>query len=94
MSQVSDRSDKHREPRAGAYARVQTGVRMEKRLVKVLKGLAEYGDVSLGELMERICLHALEGSEAFGQHTLDQIISLKRVYGLDWIADSNAKLAE
>ncbi len=38
--------------------RVQTGVRMEKRLLKVLKGFAEYHDLSLGDLLEGIVLHA------------------------------------
>ena len=33
--------------------RTQTGVRMEKRILKVLKALAEYHDISLGDLLER-----------------------------------------
>ena len=40
--------------------RVQTGVRMEKRLLKVLKGLAELKDLTLGDLLEGIILHAFE----------------------------------
>ena len=32
--------------------RVQTGVRLEKRLLKVLKGLAEHLEMSLGDLLE------------------------------------------
>jgi hypothetical protein len=40
--------------------RVQLGVRMEKDLVKVLKGLAEFNDETLGELLERIVLHSFE----------------------------------
>lgn len=66
--------------------RVQTGVRMEKRLVKVLKGLAECCDLSLGDLLEGICLHALEGKSPFSESTLGQISSLKQVYGLDLTA--------
>ena len=31
--------------------RVQTGIRIEKRLLKVLKGLAEHLDISLAELI-------------------------------------------
>ena len=46
--------------------RVQTGVRMEKRLVKVLKGLAEFEGLTLGQLLEKIVLHsfvAIAGEE-------------------------------
>ena len=50
--------------------RVQTGVRMERSLLKVLKGLAEYLDLSLGDLLEGIVLHAFEGEQAFGPPTL------------------------
>ena len=50
--------------------RVQTGVRMERSLLKVLKGLAEYLDLSLGDLLEGIVLHSFEGKQAFGAPTL------------------------
>src|ERR1700721_3982613 len=63
--------------------RVQTGVRIEKRLLKVLKGLAEYCDLTLGDLLEGIVLHALEGKSALGSETLVQIAALKKIYGLD-----------
>lgn len=63
--------------------RVQTGVRMEKRLAKVLKGVAEYHDLSLGDLLEAICLHAFEGKAPFSEETIERIGDLKRVYGLD-----------
>ncbi len=63
--------------------RVQTGVRLEKRLVKVLKALAEYHDLSLGALLEGIVLHALDGESPFGESSLGVIADLKRVYGLD-----------
>ena len=66
--------------------RVQTGVRLEKRLLKVLKGLAEYCDMSLGELIEGMCLHAFEGKQTFEPATLAVIADLKKVYGLDWTA--------
>jgi hypothetical protein len=66
--------------------RVQTGVRLEKRTLKVLKGLAEYLDLSLGDLLEGIVLHAFEGKAAFGEETLKQIAQLKSVYGLDLTA--------
>ena len=32
--------------------RVQTGVRMEKRMLKVLKAIAEQKDMTLGDLLE------------------------------------------
>ena len=41
--------------------RVQTGVRMEKRMLKVLKAVAEQKDMTLGDLLEGIVLHAFEG---------------------------------
>ncbi len=58
-------------------ARVQVGARMEKTLVKVLKGLAEYLDISLGDLLEGMTLHALEGKAPFSNETLAQIERLK-----------------
>ena len=62
--------------------RVQTGIRIEKRTLKVLKALAEYLDLSLGDLLERIVLHAFEGRASFGAEVLAQIARLKEVYGL------------
>jgi hypothetical protein len=71
--------------------RIQTGVRMEKRLLKVLKALAEYLDMSLGDLLEGVCLHAFEGRAPFSPETLAAIAELKRVYGLELTAaDSHA----
>jgi hypothetical protein len=72
--------------------RVQTGVRMEKRLLKVLKGLAEYHDITLGDLLEEIVLHALEGKSPFGPHGQKVIASLKDVYGLDVDAGASHRL--
>ncbi len=74
--------------------RVQTGVRMEKRLIKVLKGLAEVLDISLGDLLEGIVLHAFEGKAPFSQGTQDKIADLKRIYGLDLDASHAHKLQE
>ena len=68
--------------------RVQTGMRMEKRLVKVLKALAEYHDLSLGDLVEGIVLHAFENKPPFGPESLALIAKLKDVYGLDYGADA------
>ncbi|HYR28455.1 MAG TPA: hypothetical protein VEU30_08315 [Thermoanaerobaculia bacterium] len=74
--------------------RIQTGVRMEKRLVKVLKGLAEYHDLSLGDLLEGIVLHAFEGKAPFKRESLQKIAELKKVYGLDLDASASHKLIE
>ena len=71
--------------------RIQTGVRLEKRLVKVLKGTAEYLDMSLGDLIEGIVLHAFDGETPFEAATMAKIEQLKAVYGLDLTAaDSHA----
>jgi hypothetical protein len=74
--------------------RVQTGVRMEKRLVKVLKALAEHKDMSLGDLLEGIVLHAFDGECPFGPETLKLIAEFKRLYGLDLDARSSHQLKE
>lgn len=74
--------------------RVQTGVRLEKRLVKVLKALAEYHDISLGDLLEGIVLHAFEGKAPFGDESLKVIADLKGVYGLDLSAADSHRLRE
>ena len=63
--------------------RVQTGVRMEARLIKVLKGLAELLEISLGDLLEGIVLHTFDGKTPFSAATLKKISELKAVYGLD-----------
>ncbi|HWN43557.1 MAG TPA: hypothetical protein VNW71_15110 [Thermoanaerobaculia bacterium] len=63
--------------------RVQTGVRMQKQVLKVLKALAEYLDISLGDLIEGIVLHAFDGRTPFNEATREQIVQLKKIYGLD-----------
>ena len=74
--------------------RVQTGVRMEKRLLKVLKALAEYRDMTLGDLLEGIVLHAFEGKCPFGVATLSRIRDLKAVYELDLRAAASHGMRE
>jgi len=74
--------------------RVQTGLRIEKRLLKVLKGVAEIHDLGLGDLVEGIVLHAFEGQCAFGPDTLARIADLKRVYGLQLDASAAHRLVE
>lgn len=74
--------------------RVQTGIRIEKRTLKVLKGLAEYLDLSLGDLLEGIVLHVFEGEAPFGTESRAQIARLKDVYGLTLAAADSHLLAE
>ena len=74
--------------------RVQTGVRLEKRLLKVLKGLAELLDLSLGDLLEGIVLHAFEGKAPFGEESRRRIAELKKIYGLDLEAADSHHLVE
>lgn len=74
--------------------RVQTGVRMEKRLLKVLKALAEYHDLTLGDLLEGIVLHAFDGKCPFGQESLARIKDLKKFYAMDLDASASHRLIE
>lgn len=74
--------------------RVQTGVRLEKRLLKVLKALAEYYDITLGDLLEGIVLHAFDGKCPFGNESLNRIADIKRVYGLELDAEASHRLQE
>jgi len=74
--------------------RVQTGVRIEKRLLKVLKALAEYHDITLGDLLEGIVLHVFEGKCPFGKPSLEVIAGLKAVYGLELDASDSHRLVE
>ena len=74
--------------------RQQTGIRIEKRVLKVLKGLAEYHDISLGDLLEGIVLHAFEGKAPFGKESLQKIGELRKVYGLDLTSAHAHKLVE
>ena len=74
--------------------RVQTGVRIEKRLLKVLKALAELKDLSLGDLLEGIVLHAFEGKAAFSKESLAQIADLKKIYRLTLRAGDSHQLKE
>jgi hypothetical protein len=102
MAETVNRSEATGEPepllevRRGQFVRVdrvQLGVRMEKRMVKVLKGLAEFNGVSLGQLLEKIVLHSfepVEGQEGeasaspHGKRALAAIADFKRIYGMDY----------
>lgn len=81
-------------PDSRKIERVQTGVRIEKRLLKVLKGLAEYHDITLGDLIEGIVLHSFEGKAPFGEESLERIADLKKIYGLDLTSQDSHTLVE
>ncbi|MCH8123506.1 MAG: hypothetical protein IH853_10335 [Bacteroidetes bacterium] len=74
--------------------RQQTGARIEKRMLKVLKALAEYLDMSLGDLLEGIVLHAFEGKAPFSDQTLARIGQLKDVFGMELNAEDSHLLIE
>ena len=74
--------------------RVQTGVRMERRLLKVLKAVAELKDMTLGDLLEGVVLHAFEGKAPFSEATLKEIEQFKKIYGLTLKASDSHQLKE
>jgi hypothetical protein len=74
--------------------RVQTGVRMEKRILKVLKSFAEFHDMTLGDLLEGIVLHAFDGKVPFSPASLDRIQQLKKFYGLELDSTASHRLKE
>lgn len=74
--------------------RVQTGVRLERRMLKVLKAVAELKDMSLGDLLEGVVLHAFEGKAPFSQQTLKEIEQFKTLYGMTLRASDSHNLKE
>jgi hypothetical protein len=74
--------------------RVQTGIRIEKRILKVLKAVAEDHDMSLGDLLEGIVLHAFEGKSPFSRESIRKIGQFKTLYGLDLTAADSHNLSE
>ncbi len=84
----------HADNKAIVVERTQTGVKIEKRLLKVLKAMAEYHDITLGDLLEGIVLHAFDGKVAFGEESLARIRQLKEVYGLELDASASHRLQE
>ncbi|HWA93255.1 MAG TPA: hypothetical protein VG844_01540 [Terracidiphilus sp.] len=74
--------------------RVQTGVRMEKRMLKVLKAVAELKDMTLGDLLEGIVLHAFEGKVPFSPQTLKEIEQFRVLYGMSLRAADSHNLKE
>jgi hypothetical protein len=89
------RRDQQPPPRGSLeIERVQTGVRMERRILKVLKALAELHDLTLGDLLEGIVLHVFEGKTPFGEDSLRKISELKRIYGLELNASASHRMTE
>ena len=74
--------------------RVQTGLRLEKRILKVVKGLAEHLDMSAAEVVEGVLLHAFEGKAPFSAETLDAIAAFKTLYGCELAALDSHRLEE
>jgi hypothetical protein len=74
--------------------RVQTGVRIEKRILKVLKAFADYHDITLGDLLEGIVLHAFDGKTPFSPASLERIQALRKFYELDLDSSASHKLKE
>lgn len=74
--------------------RTQTGVRIEKNMLKVLKGLAEYLDITLGDLLEGIVLHAFDGKIPFDETMLQRIEALKQIYSMDYDASASHNFIE
>lgn len=74
--------------------RVQTGVRIEKHILQVLKAIAAKHEVGLGDLLEGICLHAFEGKSPFGPDGLEFIAQMRQAYGLELTAEDSHRLSE
>jgi len=74
--------------------RIQTGMRIEKRILKTLKALAEYLEMTLGDLIEGIVLHAFDGKAPFNEELIGKIQDIKKVYDLDLDASNSHKLIE
>jgi hypothetical protein len=79
---------------AKSVERIQTGVRLEKRLVKVMKALAEHKDMTLSDLLEGIVLHAFDGIDPFSADTRDVIARLKAIYKLELTAEDSHRLRD
>ena len=81
-------------PKRIKVERVQTGVRVEKRMLKVLKAMAEYHEISLGDLLEGIVLHAFEGRSPFYAEAIKRIDALKQIYEMDYDASASHRFIE
>lgn len=91
---MAHKPNKNKKDQTMVIERVQTGVRIEKRMLKVLKALAEYLDLSLGDLLEGIVLHAFDGKTPFSEEMIERISTLKQVYDMDYDSSASHKLVE
>jgi hypothetical protein len=87
-------AEEHSKREPVVVERVQTGVRMEKRMLKVLKAIAEQKDMTLGDLLEGIVLHAFEGKAPFSAQTLKEIEQFKSLYGMTLKSGDSHNLKE
>jgi hypothetical protein len=90
---MTSRPKKARAPRR-RIERVQTGLRVERRILGVLKALADLNDLTLGDLVEGIVLHALDGKLPFSERTLEKIASLRKIFELDLTSTDSHLLVE
>ncbi len=90
----ADRSVETPTSRTLLIERIQTGVRLEKRMLKTLKAFAELKDITLGDLLEGIVLHAFEGKTPFSPQSLKEIEQIKQIYGLTLRASDSHQLKE
>lgn len=74
--------------------RVQTGMRIEKRILQVLKAIAAKHDMGLGDLIEGIVLHSFEGKSPFDPESQIFIAQMRSAFGLDLTAADSHKLSE
>lgn len=86
-------SEDTKSPRRGRPPRLErklVGVRIEPRLVKVMKAIAELHDCALGELLERMFWYNMEGKSIFtdegamSEDDFKKVQNLKEVYGVDY----------
>ncbi len=77
-----------------SVVRIQTGVRLEKRIFGVLKAVADLHGISLGDLIEGLALHAFDGKVPFTPETRKKISSLREAFGLDLRAEDSHMLKE
>jgi hypothetical protein len=96
MANKKKASKKQGPERVLEVERVQLGVRLEKRMVKVLKAVAEYFDVTLTDLLESIVLHSFEGggANAFMDDVIPKINEFKKIYGMDYGVHDNYRFSE
>ncbi len=62
--------------------------------MKVLRAFADYHDLTLGDLLEGIVLHAFDGKCPFNSASLQRIQELKKFYGLDLNSSASHRLTE